>query len=427
MTARKELKPPYPRRRVDNPDPTYATFVKLNNGGWVGEDTHVMDLRTKVMDDIVVPGYARRIAMGEIINNPCVYSVAKTLAGYGSYLANQIGLNNTYTGDGGSMTLFQTSLTGVSYIPPTELSMRDTGSMVSEAKFYAIANIDPTPYAFAEDAGEIRETLKFLRKPFSSLLRMGKNFEKEVYKRHVLRNKGVTLRFGKRKLKYHAADVAGAWAEYRFAAAPLVRSAMDALEAATWYEGITPPKRKTARGFVSEIGNDSDLKRYQHGGGAYDDYRRTITHTLDVAAGILYAVSNPIEDLQWRLGMRVKDVPETVWQLMPLSFMLDRFVDISRTIRGITNLLDPQVSVYAGWTTIRDELEQTLRFETQVVPGWDVTVNGDKVTKTQYSYIRDRWIPSLSDTVPSITPLGLVKDATSTLDLIAVTSRLWSK
>jgi hypothetical protein len=305
-----------------------------------------------------------------------------------------------------------------------------------------VAQIDSTPYAFGEDVGEVRETLRFLRHPFSSLLKLGKNFERDVLRasKRKLKSKRQLIIADIRRRKFlsdnlaykpsirRANALAQVWTEYQFAAAPLVRSALDALEAATFYREAQPPKRVTARGFAeSTVDITDEAKRYWTAG-IFDTFTRRRQLVRECHTGILYQVSNPVQDTKWLLGLRLKDVPETAWQLMPYSFMLDRVLNISRIVRGVTNLLDPTVRILAGWVVAKDADTRELTYVSQARnDGWTVVVSGDLLRDDVFSYRRDTWIPSMSDVVPPVTPRGLIDDASKTADLVSLVYQRWYK
>lgn len=413
------------RSREEGPD--NHTLVKTHNGNPFITHESVAHSQSEEISDIVTPDYHKRIKQGAIINNPCLYERVLHSETSGSYTAVRTSDSDRYDASGGSTTNYHRSISGIGYLTGANITEEAAYQASRGAKFYAISRIDTTPYAFAEDVGEVLETLKFLRSPFSSLLKLGKTFERDVFLKS--KRKAKKLKLTKREESsrlfndtvYRAELLSSAWSEYRFAAAPLIRSAMDVMEAATWYEGVTPPVRRSSRGKVLLADKVNDTYRHNHTATIYDDFDRTNSHDVDIRASILYQVSNPVQDMRWRLGLRTKDIPKTMWELLPLSFMVDRVIDIKHTIAGITNLLDPQVKILAGSVTYRSEQKSTISFVGQVNPGWVVTVNPDVEEHTWYTYTRDTWGPSFIDTVPQIKMRELTDSITKTVDLVALT------
>lgn len=425
------------RHRERGYGPEKATVVKTFNGGYFDQLDTTLSLLGESIDDVVSKDYHKRIANGEIINNPCLYERNQRRAALGSYISSKG--PDTYFASGGSVTEYQSYISGINHITDVG-NVKSWDELISNAKSYAVAQIDSTPYAFGEDAGEVRETLRFLRHPFSSLLKLGKSFERDVVRasKRKLKSKRQLIiadirsrKFRSDNLAYkpgirRANAIAEVWAEYQFAAAPLVRSALDALEAATFYRDAKPPKRETARGFAESTTEIVDEAQKYWSAGVYDVFKRRRQLVRECHTGILYQVSNPVQDTKWLLGLRLKDVPETTWQLMPYSFMLDRFINVSRITRGVTNLLDPTVRILAGWVVTKDADTRELTYVDQVRnDGWNTVVSGDLLQDDFFTYRRDTWAPSLSDVVPPITPVGLIEDASKTADLISLTYQQW--
>ena len=414
-------KTPGYRERVEVAGPDYDTFVRTKNGNVVTSQNHLIYTSRESMFDVNTPNYRARIRRGDIINNPCEYDLEVSEAGGGYYSA--VGPVNTYASSGGSPSYWAMQNASVGYLTDPSI-VADEPAHRGESKFLALSHVDETPYAFGEDVGEIRETLKFLRSPFSSLLKLGKSFDRELA--HRLTKKRRRKGLSPRKISRYAQEFSDTWTEYRFAASPLVRSTMDVLEAATWYQG-SPPLRKTARGHLEHTDGVTDMVDKDWGNGQHDYFLREDSYTLDTSSGILYQVSNPVEDLQWRLGLRVKDVPATVWQLLPYSFMIDRIVNVSQLIQGLSALADPRVKILAGWCRQKATHRQSCQWIDAYYPTYTTTVSAEPVSYQHSAYTREVWIPSLSDLVPPVKPLGLVKDVSSTLDLVALTYQFFTR
>jgi len=208
---------------------------------------------------------------------------------------------------------------------------------------------------------------------------------------------------------------ADTWTAYRFAALPLSRSLVDAVSFA--WEGVKKhPPRRTARGFNVNISESNDSVVLD--GRTFD---RTCTVNERLKASILWTGENQKHDWRYELGLRNKDIPETLWQLLPLSFMVDRVSNISNSIRAVTNLLDPSLSILAGSVVRRSEVTQTIRLSKHSASGWDISIaNPSTITQKSFVYERSTWNPSLSDIRPGFQPAGLVEDFTKTADLLAI-------
>ena len=350
------------------------------------------------MSDYVVERFHQRIAAGEIINNPCVYRRStRSVTGSMQFLKYSNGsLVYTITGP-------YTARNREAGNVPSQLDVEIEDTQ-RRCKLVALANLDSTPYAFGEDVLEIKETLKFLKNPIGSLLDLSTQFRRAYRKKRAAAKDGYEL------LQAHSA----VWLQYQFAFSPLVRSAQDVLEV---YQSKPPhiPERVSSRGIVNNEASDTR----SIAGWADFVYDETVDRTREGKASILYEVSNPVRDWNFRLGLRAKDIPTTLWQVFPLSFMVDRLVDISSFSKGVINLADPRVKVLSGCYRVKDFKKNTLLISDRNDP--DTTIlSSDTVTDTEFSYQRAVWHPSVEDTVPELTPRNVVDTATKMTDTLAL-------
>jgi hypothetical protein len=101
--------------------------------------------------------------------------------------------------------------------------------------------------------------------------------------------------------------------------------------------------------------------------------------------------------------------------------MVDRLVNIQQGIKGLTNLLDPSIRILAASLAIRENLFQTIQATQWFVDnGCSQALNGGIRSTEVTDYTRFPWTPSVGDIVPGFTPGGLVKDATSVVDLMTL-------
>lgn len=383
---------------------TLSTYTHCQNGAPYDQAAQLIHSDYEEMNDVVTPGFHAKIKAGEIINNSCEYVRYKSSAGGGSYYATNGSV--TYDNCGaGSVTMYCLSDLGSQTVGYPALP-NVSGSAEASAKLAAIADIDSTPYAFMEDVFEARETLAFLRKPLTGLRAASKSWVNEVYP-----GKAPKFNILKRQIKFES----DAWLEYRFAVTPLVRSSMDALMA---YHG--PKKRQyermTSRGYGKHADSSDDTEQ-----NAFYTFLTKVREGAEVRAGIMYELKNPCSSTMFQLGLRPKDIPETLWAVMPYSFMVDRVVNISNVVRGATNLMDSDVKIVAGWYTTKSFAYKSYQaIEQWKTFGYSVSVTGDVYAREKFSYKRTPWSPGFVDLRPPIELSGLVKDLTSTADLAAL-------
>lgn len=398
---------PYTRVRSRSSDYDEQTVVVAGTStGTYGP--YITSQKLEDMTDVVTPGYHRKVTSGAIVNNDCLYEVEEldTIGdGFGHY--QKAPYDYTISGP---LTWFRANQTWPSY---ADLNL-NANADAETAKFWALANIDPTPYAFGEDLFEIGETIRFLRNPLGSLRNLSRSFRSDFFDA-VKRRRHRSIQ---RILKHRTEALADVWLQYRFAFSPLVRSLHDGYEALL-LDKVIPPERRTARGF--SIGEDSGDKTWTtlNSGTTYTWYKSKRLRK-DYKATILYEMSNPVYDWRHSLGLRNKDLPETFWQVLPYSFMIDRLVNVSAAIRGLVNLASPQLKILAASTRLKQEEFITFQMLDEARSGWTISAQGETRTRKDFMYSRSTYTPSAVDATPPVTPEGLFRSFTETLDLVAL-------
>jgi hypothetical protein len=298
----------------------------------------------------------------------------------------------------------------------------DINKLKSESKVKAISNMDRTPYAFGEDIGELKETIRFMKSPMSSLAKLAKSIRRKAQKRNNARLAGLKgrkyIRDKSAENSDIGADIASVYAEEQWALEPLVRSVHDAIEA---FSKVNVPhlKRYTARGFANFDESNHDSLTTEGTSNWHLDYSEHVN--IKVHSGILYSITNPVYDIRSRMGLRGKDLPETLWQLLPLSFMVDRMLDVSTFTRAVVNMSDPSLKILTGWCTVHS-LKEYSYTPTGRDPNslWAFTVQSCTCTKHNFAYDRAPWTPKVSDLNIPVNLTGLIDDAKNIADLAAV-------
>jgi hypothetical protein len=388
------------RHRERHLGPTIEPLVMYNWGSvaWTKYVTTYLDNGT--IDDIVDPYYRGKVRAGQIVNNPCTM-VFETFRreGMGFYSAYYTPAKAVQLEASGPVTGGLAQIAACQNYQQLNLTVPDTSDMIHRAKFKAVKNMDTTPYAFGEDALEIRETIKFLRNPLAQLSVISKAFKK---KRKRLQQHGLT----------RAQALSGAYLQYRFAITPLVSSLNDGIAAI--YDKQKLPKRRSGRGF-EEFEYSEDYVWLD----TFNWQSSALAHAK-VSAVVLYQVSNPVDTARERLGFRFKDIPTTLWAVAPYSFMVDRLIDVSGGITNLMNLADPTLEVLAGSYTVRTTQERKDRVTGQNAANYVVTINADTMIRKRFTYTRIPWTPTWHDAVPPIDLGGLTRDLTSTADLLTL-------
>lgn len=411
------------RTRTRDAEPEYTQFILDETGTPAVKGNFLTYSRHEEMDDVVIDRFNERIAAGEVINNPCDYlceemrAETDKMTNYHAYY--RYNPETWYeTAISGNFTTYALSVAGL-YLYDKNPCNNPTFDTIQEAKQRCLANVDSTPYEFFEDLMELSETLQFLRNPLQALRSVANAYRKK-------RKKIDRMKDAKRKAK----ALANLWNQYRFAFAPLLRSVMSAAEAFLEYNDIKRPKRRSAHGYSSSPEEyDAVIGQRVVTGNWNYYYNKVGTINVETHAAIHYEVSNPAVNWNFVLGLRLKDVPVVSWEVIPLSFMVDRLYNIKNMIQGIVNIADPTVTILAGSDTTRTTAEHYVkcsevkyRYSSYRVSPFTVT---DRIDFTSFHLKRNEWTPSIGDTVPSLNWRGLVDDVTKTTDLIAlILSRL---
>lgn len=392
----------YPRTRSQGntalQSPLIIDFITGGTDSTTGNFT--TSSYSKIMSDYVVPGYSSRVKRGEVFNNPMSFSVYETKtsgSGLGHYTKVPSATVEYYLRG----PLSQHRAQGVNVFshvaPPSGWADDDALSM-------ALSNIDRTPSSHTESVLEVRETIALLRNPLSAWANLAKSFQKDVRKVKNARNS--------------VKRVADVYTQYRFGFSPLVREVHEIL-ASFDQKPPRPPDRRVSHGRKNYSYYEAgDLKI---GTTVWKKFFSTWSENVSVHSAIMYEVSNPVYDWRWKYGLRNKDLPEGFWNIVPLSFMVDRAYDVSSFVRGVTNLADPAVKILSANTTRKAEKITSYRLIGEFNTGWSNSVTGETIEQKSFTMTRDPVVPSVYDAIPkSFTPTNLIKDLTSIADLVSL-------
>lgn len=309
--------------------------------GWKGE--------YKSIEDIVTPDFASKMRSGAIVMNPFrLYRSWRP----GTNVTAVFGPHPTW----GSRTIsgdicghLETFL-GVG--DPLSTS-EDEGRLKDQAVVQAFARMNSSDVMSGELAATFQETLKMLRRPFQGSVDLLAKMTK-YRNRHL----GKTI---------HSATkaTANAWLEYRYGWRPLLGDAESIIDAvhssrsAAFGGGRGLVARGGARmsremvtthtfapGTVPSMGEAQCSVRWQK--------------TLTANAGVWYELKprTSSDDLAAKLGLRVRDIPATIWELVPWSFVADWFINVGDWIEAVTP--NPDVTVKGSWVTSKIQAVNTL-------------------------------------------------------------------
>lgn len=197
-----------------------------------------------------------------------------------------------------------------------------------------------------ETLAQMGETIKMLRRPFSSAGRL-------------LRK---TTRIRDKKLRKSASNLtqanADAWLETTYGWKPLIMDVMNIMSVAERLRSNFERRLvfRATETFDSNsehpfsavrLSGDLDFLRCN---GSY-----TKVTTLRASAGVIVDIKmlTPTEMLAKIFGFRARDLPSTLWALMPYSFVLDWWGNVETWFQSV--MPDPGVIHRGSWVTTVDE------------------------------------------------------------------------
>jgi hypothetical protein len=120
--------------------------------------------------------------------------------------------------------------------------------------------------------------------------------------------------------------------------------------------------------------------------------RREKTLNFKVASGVLYELydENLTSAVVRNMGLRLEDVPRSVWELLTLSFVVDRFITVGAWLNAITP--KPGVRILGSWTTTVSDSKLLFTLQPFIVnvAGSNVLIpGGDTLSDTSKTIVRE--------------------------------------
>lgn len=258
--------------------------------------------------------------------------------------------------------------------------------------------------------GELKEALRMIKRPASSILNGIKRYDTLLSKR----KKGIPSRLSDDRKRHIYQDmVAGTWLEVSFGWKPLLSDTKDIVETIARFT-LPDSQRTRVRSYKEGLlGSDITGFRDTISGldvGADVDFRTETRVGVQYICGLRSNGSGPVNQLD-RLrnlsGLTLENFVPTAWELMPYSFLIDYFTNVG-------DIITSAFTQTAGTTwkvkTVRLRTTRTIIQEpmfTAPNPPWTVTnFSGSKSTT--------KIVKSSVDRTPITWPLG-VPDLTFSL------------
>jgi hypothetical protein len=273
--------------------------------------------------------------------------------------------------------------------------------MISMAKANCLAKVDATPYEFGEDIAELHSTLSFIEEQGNLVKKLNKK-AKDAIKGNFRFLKDPSARKILRHFKDTLDDQAKTHLVLAFGYGNLLRSSLNAMDAWNERERARPVQRK-----ASDTQQHRDVKRstlyrlFNQSLGHGDVFFRSESVFDSVKATILYHHLNPASDFRFDLGIRGKDLLPTAWNLVPASWFIDSFYNVSNSIKAVENILDPHIVVDRAWVTVESSRQSVHQYTHSVNVNHIYSGSGNPyLVETDYKE-RTPWIPGWQDAFPN--------------------------
>ncbi|DAD51067.1 TPA_asm: maturation protein [ssRNA phage SRR7976299_14] len=243
---------------------------------------------------------------------------------------------------------------------PAPLTIVDLNRLQTLAQTSCMSNVDVGPSQALVAAAEANRTLQMVTRPLGQL-------DDYVAKQHAHVSKQYTKFLAltpkqKQKLIRDARRpgglrdaLSGQYLGWYYGMKPFAKDIENALQAYL-REGFTP-ERETARGKASDTGtNIITDPPLTSGGTTKQRLKRTRVEEVDVRAGCLYSPTS--NSYSKEFGVRLSDVPSSLWEMTTLSFLVDYYLNIGNVIKA----LEPRIGItYLGnWLTVRQTVTDRI-------------------------------------------------------------------
>lgn len=366
----------------NNPNPPWSTDVAQQ-----GEVCAVVDE--------VNSRFQERSKRGEVINTPFRLVRTATVPSMGPYLSATSG-SKTLFGD-----LTATDFPSASQLPylmgkmPLWLGLpNDHTDMRTRVGTSAMARVAGAKYPGLVSAGELGETLRYLRNPIASGLKLASAIERKLSRR-VLKNGKyqpglLAKQLDQRPSKSISEELSSLYLETMYGMRPLVREISDLAEALT-AQAVTYP-RETVRSQEDNTWQGS-LTRVNSESGITFNETLEYSRKVVVRAGCMYHFYSELDSSNREWGVRLTDVPSALWALTPSSFVVDWFLNTNQVIAALTPIHG--LVKDAVWTSV--SIEETLyrKASGYNVTKWPTTTSSGGTSSSSIRTIRKERSPTI--------------------------------
>ena len=221
-----------------------------------------------------------------------------------------------------------------SVVWPTQSPSTDHAKSVAVAE--AFARISATDALVWASVGEIGENIRSIRKLFKAIIRL------------LIRRNPIELRRFSRTLK--PKDYKNIWMSLRYELRPMYYEIQGYINA---LKHNTSPTRQTFRGYSADVDENEFYQTKQFEGCKVKTLHKVVTR-VQARAGVLTSVGC----LDWPDFIGLRDIPESLWELVPLSWLIDWFINVGITIASWTP--NPKFKVLGSWVTLESVIDYTV-------------------------------------------------------------------
>lgn len=315
------------------------------------------------VDDVTTSNFYSRLKAGEIIMNgfglhkisqqPCEIDF---IAGPWSSWYN--GGYEHYAGDFAGYLR-----SGHPFIMPIGIPI---DNLASAALAKATAKVQECDVMVGEAINDLDQSVAMLKSPFKDSIELLKKIKARKMK-YLSKSAWSVTKAAK-----------NAWLEYRYGWKPLIGDVEKIIDGAA---AIRAKKFSHSNRLVARSGHKVEAQRSDSFDATIYGPMRFIGSVLSsykarADAGVMYAVvpQTSGEELAKLLGTRACDLPATIWEIIPYSFVVDWFVNVGNWIQAVTP--NPYISVKGNWvTTCQTKTATYSSGEIKYV--WNGTFTGD--------------------------------------------------
>lgn len=392
-------------------------YPKNYIGKWAGTQSLVPKTVAETMLDYVTPEFKKISAKGGIVNS----SMSRTKETWDRrrcYVNIEQVTYYTAVCSGKSVDLYSTgkwwngqtlpeTFTGTSFLSAPALDLQ-------RAKDVAVTG------AWAKAQTSEILALTTLAEGKKTIQSIGNILKRIVHIGRLLR-KGRLIELSR---QFSAKNLADRWMEGRYAIRPLCYDMAGALAA---FRATKKPPRQTFRSGGGDQGSNTQggVVTYSSVGYGYGNgvvYSSKATHrTISVRSGVLASLEGISNSSIWGL-----DQPfESIWELIPFSFVVDWFLNVGKTIASWTP--NPGIKGLASWSVVEDTTSYVITVESSS-SNWNVpkklmdtySVTGGQIVKTVWTQQR-----MANPLLPIIPSFNFRVDAAKLLDLVIMGKRIF--